>query len=210
MANWILKIYDQDGKHGGSLLSTIDSTTYTNPSVTPFPIDGGFEIETIPPGEPVSMKFRGRNDLLQIQVRYVLEVIEDSTQLFYGPVVQCPFLDSVGAGPLDSDADALELFICEGPRRLAKESYVSNYFREEYMHVGVIALQLGAFLHPAILVDSLNFELSDVPTTVANQVRYDYVRQGEDVDTAIKALADEFDYDYWYDAEGIVYFTKVV
>ena len=114
MMPWTLRVYDETGETLQQTLTSAD----------PIPtIHGGFRITVRSTGDCVSMTFRGRNDLLQIKPRQIVQFLSGSQPLFWGPIMRCPNIASSGAGFDDGGMEAdLEEFVAEGGRTMLAAS----------------------------------------------------------------------------------------
>jgi hypothetical protein len=142
---WTLTVYDETG------VTVVD--TITDADLTP-KIHGGFKVVVRSSGDCVSLQFRGRNDLLRIRPRYVVQLNADGNDLFWGVIVRNPNFDSKGAGPADGDAGALEEYIAEGGRTLLRQSMMGTWYMEYSRDVGEMMKDfLQEYGHPVLAAD---------------------------------------------------------
>lgn len=152
---WELKVYTPMG----SLVKTVTNET------SPNPIDGSVKVVVDAGGRVNQMELTARQDLLQAAPRSILRYAEDNQAIGAGLVVTCPPTTSVGAGPAEDDADALQGIKCVGLEQLLRESIVGprllnrqSLFALGSRDVAVIAYDLcGLYAHPALVVSEENF-----------------------------------------------------
>lgn len=141
-------------------LITPDSVTHVYEWTSPNPIIGGVTAIVDPHGATKQIIFRARQDLLQAPPRgYVFfRAPPDGTLVAAGVIVTCPPLTSPGAGPADTDDDALERITAIGLEQLVRDSVIGPRLFEEDTDVATIAFELcDLYAHPDLLVDVENF-----------------------------------------------------
>ena len=192
--SWELRIHDALGVYQRSVT---DETK-------PVSVEGAVSARVAPPGGCVEMAFRGRNDLLQLGPRFIVQYIEDGVPLFWGPVTVLPPLDSPGAGPADAEGEDLERFVVEGGRKLVEGSVVGPKLFDEPKDVSSIALTwCQLYAHPALTILPTNFPASGGLLNVA------YAPE-KALDVALNELAETVPgRGWWVDAVGAVHFKAV-
>ena len=141
---WTLRVFDTLGYQ---LLSTVASDDEVPR------ISDGFRVTVRSSGDCVSLTFSGRNDLLGIQPRQIVQLLgPDDTPLFWGVITRCPNLMSRGAGPEDSGrVGELEEFVAEGGRALLAASQMGNrYINESWDVADLFREYLNLYAHPAL------------------------------------------------------------
>ena len=111
-----------------------------------------------PPGSGRVLNLYVRQDLLEVPPRGIIQFLMDSTPVFWGPAVVVPSASSPGAGPFDTDRDALERITVLGGEQLLRDSVIGPRLIEEETDVAAIAFELcDLYAHPALTVDVANF-----------------------------------------------------
>ena len=112
----------------------------------------------IPPGSGRLLNLYARRDRFNVPPRGIVQFLVDDTPVFWGPAVVVPPAGSLGAGPFDSDRDALERITVLGGEQLLKDSVIGPRLFEEDTDVAAIAFELcDLYAHPALTVDVANF-----------------------------------------------------
>lgn len=192
---WTLTIYDETGT------TVVD--TITDADAIPR-IDGGFRITVRSSGDCISMAFRGRNDLLRIYPRYILQFNADGHDLFWGPIVRAPNFSSRGAGPADPNASDLEEYVAEGGRTLVAEGASGPRYVEQGVDVGDLFKEfLFLYGHPIFTSD-----LTLIPTVGAVLTRY--YRPNSQLDVVLDELVSTLPGWVWgVDAVGRVFLKEL-
>lgn len=134
--------------------------------------------------------------------RCIVQLELDSDPVFWGPAIIVPPLESPGAGPFDSDRDALERVTVVGGEQLLRESIVGPRLFETVTDVADIALELcQLYAHPALVVDAANF-----PATTA--VLNIYYAPEKDLLSSLVELAESVPGGaaVWVDFAGEIHF----
>lgn len=125
-------------------------------------------------------------------------------------VTICPSADSVGAGPDDRGADALEQYQAEGLELLLKGSVIDTPFVVEPGGLGeqvyTIAYEFASrYAHPAITVDVANFSGDiDDRLTIA-------FAPEQNLADFFDGLVQQFPaYEWWVDRLGELHFEEIV
>jgi hypothetical protein len=140
---WELRIFNETGL---SLVKTVRDTDLI-PS-----IHGGFRIAVTSIGDCLSFTFRGRNDLLSIRPRQIVQFVADGQALFWGPITRTPNLGSKGAGFDDATNEAdLEEFVAEGGRVLLAGCAAGNRYIETSEEVADIFREFLYLYGPTVL-----------------------------------------------------------
>jgi len=206
--SWQLVINDQDG----TPVTTIDEQT------NPQPIIGAVNCVVTPPGIPEEMTFEGINSILQISPGFILQYREDYgsgyVNIFWGPVIVCPALESQGAGSADEDADALNRFSVSGGSHLVAKSDVGNRViigkatpggnPNASATIGDVAFQFCSdYAHPALTVLSANFTTASSPTEEGGLYYAPGSKLSDYLDKLVNAMPNNGG--IWYvDAAGVV------
>jgi hypothetical protein len=156
-------------------------------------------------GNPQELRFRGVNASLGIEVGHIIQYLEDGVPLFWGPVEQCPELDSPGAGPDDENEDELNLFVALGGEKLLEDSVAKWGFLDKWLQ-GVtptfsqVAYEMCLrYKHPALKLTAGNFEAG------GGDVKYAY-KPFKDLKQAMNEFADAANYIYFVDPTGQIHF----
>lgn len=155
-----------------------------------------------PPGISKNLNLFVRQDLALIPPRAIVQLSLDGQPVFWGPAIITPPLTAPGAGPADSDRDALERITVTGGEQLLRESILGPRLWMTDTDVADIALELcQLYAHPALTVDALNF-----PSTGA--VLNIYYSPEKDLLTALQQLAESVPggATAWVDATGAIHF----
>ena len=192
--SWELRIHDALGVYQRSVTNLTE----------PVSIEGAVSCKVAPGGGCLEMTFAGRNDLLLLGPRRVVQYLEDAVPLFWGPVTVCPPLDSPGAGPGDAEGEDLGRFVVEGGRKLLEGSVVGPKLFDEPKDVSSIALTwCQLYAHPALTILPTNFPASGGLLNVA------YAPE-KSLDVALTELAETVPgRGWWVDAVGAVHFRAV-
>lgn len=171
----------------------------TSPPVT---IDAP-TMQVDPPGDCIQMDLLvGAPQSLAVKPRDIIRYLENDQALFAGVVVTCPSPDSMGAGPADDDADALQRITALGGRALVEASTCGPLFISEQTDIATIAYKFcDAYANSALGVDSDNFP----DTTVTMPICYAPYRQLSDLldDLTSKVTGGA---SWWVDAELQIHF----
>ncbi len=162
----------------------------------------------VPPGSGRVLNLYVRQDALLVPPRGIVQFRVGAsegdlgTAVFWGPAVVVPTAGSPGAGPFDTDRDAIERVTVLGGEQLLKDTVIGPRLMDSGWDVARIALELcGLYAHPALGVAVGNF-----PDTGAILSVY-YAPEK----TLYDALADLADTvpggaSFWVDAIGRVHF----
>ena len=111
-----------------------------------------------PPGSGRVLNLYARQDLLDVPPRGIVQFLMGETPVFWGPAVVVPSASSPGAGPFDTDRDALERITVLGGEQLLKDTVVAFRLIEEDTDVAAIALEICTlYAHPALTISAANF-----------------------------------------------------
>lgn len=165
-----------------------------------------------PPGTGKLLNLFVKQSVLQVPPRAIVQFSIDGTPVFWGLAVIVPALNSPGAGPRDTDRDAIERVTAVGGEQLLADSMTGpRYLGAEAIEemgsadVAVFAYELcRLYAHPALTVDALNFPATGAVLSV-------WYRPTDPLLTQLKELAATVPggASYWVDATGAVHFEAV-
>lgn len=191
---WELRLHDTLG----TFIKSVTSST------TPLQVIGGFDALVAPSGDCQELTFGGRNDLLHIPSRGIVQYLQNGIPIFWGPTILSPALDSPGAGPADPEPDNLERFVVAGGAQLVRDSLVGPLLIEEELDVAQVAYRFCLqYAHPALIVNQANFPKTN---NTSNLYGYPYAQ----LDYVLEQLAKSVPGCVWgVNAQGAV-FMKVM
>ena len=158
-----------------------------------------------PPGSGRVLNLYARQDELDVPPRGIIQFLMGSTPVFWGPSVVVPSATSPGAGPFDTDRDALERITVLGGEQLLKDSVIGPRLFEEVTDVAAIAFALcDLYAHPALDIDEANFPSVGAVLSV-------YYAPEKTLFDALQGLAETVPGGaaFWVDAEGAVHFEAL-
>lgn len=207
MSTWTVTISDA---LNDSVLATVENGRDASTGEV---VMRGFDPAIVtPPGSGKSLNLYVKQRALEVPSRAIVQLSLDGTPVFWGPAVIVPAADSPGAGPRDSDRDALERVTVLGGEQLLQDSICGPrlFDRESLSALGsndvsTVALELcELYAHPALTVEEENF-----PATGAVLDIY-YSPEATLVD-ALTELAESVPGGaaFWVDASGAVYFEAI-
>lgn len=207
MSTWTVTISDA---LNDSVLATVENGRDTTSGEV---VLRGFDPAIVtPPGAGKSLNLYVKQSALEVPPRAIVQLSIDGTAVFWGPAVIVPHEDSPGAGPRDSDRDALERVTVLGGEQLLKDSIVGPRLldREALGDLGsndvsTIALEICTlYAHPALTVDYLNFP------AVSSSLEIFY-RPYSTLEVALTELAQTVPggANFWVDALGAVHFEAI-
>lgn len=159
----------------------------------------------IPPGSGRVLNLYARQSTLQVPPRGIVQFLVDDTPVFWGPAVVVPVVTSPGAGPFDTDRDALERITVLGGVQLLRDSVIEARLLEGDFDVATIAYELCyRYAHPALTVEPGNFPEVDAVLGV-------YFAPEKTLFDALTELAEMVPggASVWVDAEGAVRFEAL-
>lgn len=159
----------------------------------------------VPPGTSKNLNLYARQDMALIPPRAIIQLALDGHPVFWGPAIITPPLTAPGAGPADTDRDALERVTVAGGEQLLRESVIGPRLYTTNTDVAEIALELcQLYAHPALTVDAGNFPLSGAVLNV-------FYSPEKDLLTALQELAESVPggADAWVDATGAIRFEAI-
>lgn len=155
-----------------------------------------------PPGVSKNLNLFVRQDLAQIPPRAIVQLILDGQAVFWGPAIITPPLTAPGAGPADTDRDALERVTVTGGEQLLRDSIVGTRFIETNTDVADIAREFcERYAHPALTIAPANFPATGSVLSV-------FYAPEKDLLSALQQLAESVPggATVWVDATGSVRF----
>lgn len=204
MSTWTVTISDP---LNGSVLATVENgrrsdtgevaiRSFDPPSVTP-------------PGSGKSLNLYVKQRALSIPPRAIIQFALDDTPVFWGPAVITPPANSPGAGPRDTDRDALERVTVVGGELLLQESVAGPrlFDAEALDELGssdpaTIAYELcRLYAHPALTVDEENFPATGGALSI-------FYRPLDTLEVCLRVLKETITggATFWVDASGAVHF----
>lgn len=156
----------------------------------------------IPPGSGKVLNLYAKQSVLQVLPRAIVQFLIDEHEVFWGPAVVVPTIATPGAGPFDTDRDALERITVLGGEQLLKDSVIGPRLFEVETDVAAIALELCTlYAHPALTIDEENF------VTTGSVLSVYYAPEKSLFDTLV-GLTENVPggATFWVDAAGAVHF----
>ena len=198
--SWTIRIYDMQR----NLLSTY--VNGVNIETGQIGIESILTATVEPPfGNCKEMQFIGRNDVLQVDARNIVQYLEDDVPVFWGPLIIYPSPLTRGAGPEDANADARNVFVVAGGMHLLTKSTVGpKIYNDEQYDVAVQMRMIGEeFGHPALIWDEAEMPITEVNSSIAASP---YRNLKDLFDDMSKSVPNSF---YGVQAEGKV-FIKIL
>lgn len=173
----------------------------------------GFDPPVVtPPGRGESLNLYVHQATLAVPPRAIIQFSIDGTPVFWGPAIITPPLNARGAGPRDTDRDAIERITVVGGQQLLQDSIVGPRLldRLAFIELGsddvaTIAYELcRLYAHPALTVDALNFPATGAVLSI-------FYRPTSVLSESLDVLAETVTGGaaHWVDATGAVHFEAL-
>lgn len=170
----------------------------------------GFDPPVVtPPGKGESLNLYVHQALLAVPPRAIIQFAIDGTPVFWGPAVIVPPTGAKGAGPRDTDRDAIERVTALGGHRLLQDSIVGARLLDRVAlielgsaDVATIAHELcRLYAHPALTVDAMNFPATGAVLSI-------FYRPTSVLFDSLQVLAETVPGGavHWVDPSGAVHF----
>ena len=158
-----------------------------------------------PPGSGRVLNLFVKQSALAIPPRAIIQFLIDGEPVFWGPATIVPPADAPGAGPFDTDRDALERVTVMGGEQLLRDSVCGPRLFELQTDVATIALvYCQRYGHPALTAEAINF------AEVGALMNVYYRPEGTLYDTLQQLVGlVPGGAACWVDAEGVMHFEAL-